>query len=198
MPITDPADPKGVPIVVGAIVLIKGDNRFTGKKGVVIDNKSDKRPEDGPIAIFFDREVPGYEFYQTMCEDWKGGMPTAENYRQCHRVITFPTEEVEVIAEFDIETIVKREFGDKYWTLNTLNFPLIPNTHSCQMEECLSGLHATERTIINVWGNLYVAYTCSPCHKEWHGRRCDDFKLKNPLPGKPVATEKSVAIAQAA
>jgi len=170
----------------GDIVTILGDNRFTGKQGVVIDTNSDKRPEDGPIAVFFDKEVPDYEFNRThFAGEWMGGVPTQENYRGCYRVICFPPEELRRDEEFILETLVERKFGSNYTAFHAWNFPLRPGTHACQLESCTSGQPATKITMINVWSSIEVMYTCEACHKEWDGARTDGVTLKKPLPGAP-------------
>lgn len=178
-----PVDINGTPIVERSIVTICGDNRFTDKQGLVIDNASDLRPEDGPIAVFFDQEVAAYEFHLSNGYDYKAEPPPSTNYHKCPRVICFEPEEVRVCPEFKIEALIQRHFRSDWHSIYSFKFPLIPSAHACQMAQCTSGDMATTKTIINVWGGLHVVYTCSACHNEWNGRRCDGFELKKPLPG---------------
>ena len=172
-------------IAEGDIVTILGDNRFTGRQGLVIDIESDLRPQDGPIAVFFDEEVPDHEFYDPPWQrrQWSDTVPNKSNYRECCRVKCFPANELKKDMEFLIDSVVRRKFGSNFNIINSWKFPLRPGTHACQFEACTSGQLATKLTLANIWGTIQTVYSCEACHKEWHGVRVDEVKLKNPLPG---------------
>jgi len=173
-------------LAVGDIVTIIGDNNFTDTQGIVVDTCSDKMLDDGPIAIYFDNEVPDYKFNRHDFDDnkWTSGIPTKDSYKRCYRVICFKPEELRKEVGFSIETIVNRIFGKTgYNAISVLNFPLKPGTHPCQVESCETGLQATELTLVNIWGTIMTIYTCTDCHRKWHGARTDGVALKEPLPG---------------
>jgi hypothetical protein len=171
-------------ITEGDVVTILGDNRFTDSQGVIIDMNSDLRPEDGPVAIYFDEEVPDHEFYPPgRRARWTSGVPAKNNYRDCCRVRCFIPDELRKDDGFPLETIVRRKFGENYHHISSWKFPLRPGTHACQFESCKTGLLATELTLVNIWGTIQTVYACKGCHDEWHGMRTDGIKLKDPLPG---------------
>ncbi len=166
----------------GDIVTILGDNRFTGRQGIVIDMASDKQPEDGPVAVYFDAEVPDHEFYQPgERSGWSGGVPNKENHRACCRVICFRPDELRRDAEFPIETLVQRKFGSNWARISSWKFPLRPGTHDCQFESCKTGQPATMLTLVNVWGTVCTVYSCESCHEKWHGVRTDGFSCQDDI-----------------
>lgn len=182
-------DTAPLTLAEGSIVTIAGDNRFTGKQGLVIDMNSDLLPTDGPIAVYFDTEVPEYEFNtHSRGTPWSQGIPTKENYRSCYRVICFLPDELLVDTEFALESIVIRKFGKDPHALLSPDFPLKPGTHACHVKSCESGGLATKLTLVNVWGTIMALYTCEKCHEKWHGARTDGVELKKPLPGAPAKT----------
>ncbi|HTK33169.1 MAG TPA: hypothetical protein VL335_01330 [Candidatus Paceibacterota bacterium] len=171
----------------GSIVTITGDNRFIGRQGLVIDMNSDLLPTEGPIAVYFDTEIGEHEFnIFGRGEKWTGGIPTKENYKKCYRVICFLPDELRREESFPLETIVQREFGSNWNLIYSFDFPLRPGTHVCQFDQCKSGLLATQLTLVNVWGTITTVYSCTECHKGWHGMKADGVKYKNPLPGAPL------------
>src|SRR5690348_16242023 len=95
------------PILVGSVVQIF-ETAFSGCEGLVMDIASDMNPEDGPIAVFFDREVSEYKFHRLYDERWKGVPPTTENYRECTRVACFVPNDLVVLREFSDKTLAKR------------------------------------------------------------------------------------------
>ena len=80
---------------VNSTVAIISDNDLVGYRGVVMDTASDMEPEDGPIAVFFDAEVPDSFFLNLKCE--QVALPTPDNYQENHRVVCFEPEEVKVV-----------------------------------------------------------------------------------------------------
>lgn len=171
-------------ILVNDIVTILGDNRFTGQQGLVVDTESDLRPEDGPIAVFFDLEVPDHEFNLFHREKtWKKGPPSKKDYKECYRVRCFQLEELRAEPDFSFDSLLKRNFGNDYHTAYSLKFRLKPGTHACQFASCKTGLLATKITLVNVWGAIHMIYGCEPCHAEWHRTWVEELKYKEPLPG---------------
>jgi hypothetical protein len=177
----------GATVVPGAIVaIIDPECRFYRQAGIVLDFNSDLNAEDGPIAIFFDQEVPDYEFNHQLIRDWDETIPTPKNYRTCPRVMTFTCDEIVVIGAFPVKTLINRKFGTNYNAYYSLPFPLVPHTHECQIKNCVDGARATHMTFANVWGSIMQVYTCEKCHKEWDTKRVDDVEIKKPLPGAPL------------
>ena len=171
----------------GDVVTVLGEYRFTGLQGLIIDTQSNKQPEDGPIAVFFDQEIPDHKFgIMTQDERWTGPLPTKENQKRCIRVVCFQPHELRKDNDFLLEVIVKRRFGREPHHLYELDFPLKPGTHACQIESCESNQMATKQTLINVWGTILVIDTCEKCHEKWDGARTDGVTLKRPLPGAPA------------
>ena len=171
-------------IVIGSIVtVITDDTRVCGDQGIVVDINSDYCPEDGPIAVFFDKEVYYHKFWDmTEAKKWKG-VPTLENYRSCPRIFCFRREDLKVEERFSPYVLAARLFGrNRFHSSNSWNFPLIPGTHACQMKGCESGV-ATELTLVNIWGTVCEVYTCKSCHNKVHGMCGETLDLKNPLPG---------------
>lgn len=161
-------------------------SRFDDCYAVVIDMNSDRRPQDGPIAVYFDEEVPDYQFNVHGFDDmWKGGVPTKADYRDCYRIACFKPEELKPENSVPVDILIKRKFGDNYLRAYALPFPLAPGTHECHVAECASGALATKMTFINVHGVISNFYACEECHRKYDGIRTDGIKLKNPLPGAP-------------
>jgi hypothetical protein len=184
-PIVEPA--TLIALAEGVVVTILGDFRFTDMQGLIIDMNSNQRPEDGPIAVYFDIEVPDHEFgIFGDKKKWTCGIPTKENYRACYRVRYFKANELRGEAGFPLEVIAQRRFDGKYLFVQELNFPLRPGTHECQLQSCKSGLLATELTLVNFVGTIMSVYTCAVCHKEWDKMRTESLELKKPLPGAPA------------
>ncbi len=168
------------------VVTILGNYRFTGMQGLIIDMNSNKQPEDGPVAVFFDHEIRDHEFgIMTQDERWTGPRPTKENQHKCKRVVCFQPQELRKEEGFPLETMVIRKFGSSPHHLHEWSFPLKPGTHACQLKACESNLLATKLTLINVWGTIQAIYTCEKCHEGWDGVRTDGVTFKDPLPGAP-------------
>lgn len=179
--------------IIGKIVVVK-ETRFHKRQGIIMDTESDLGPEDRPIAVFFDTEVPGYLFTATMfeAEKWKG-VPTPENYRDCPRIMCFGPGDLEFVEEFSYETVATRLYGNNMWHhLSWSKWPLVSETHECWIKDCQSGKLASIKTFVNYWGTVMVLYTCAECNGRYHGICTESVELKDPLPGAP-ATEKQLA-----
>jgi len=184
---TLPRDPQGAQIMIGSVVTVVGEG-FTlqNRAGLVLDLESKENPENGPIAVFFDREVENYRFDIgfSVTEKWDGKRPTLENYRDCPRVCYFRAEELRVELEFGTKTMADRMFGNMGWhQVYSLPFRLERGTHACQLEACRSGKLATERSFVNLCGAVCEVYTCTDCHPRANGMRTESLDLKHPLPG---------------
>jgi hypothetical protein len=152
-----------------------------------MDTASNLHIPYGPIAVFFDRECKSHHFNDYCDSKWDEKPPTPANYKNHPRIKVFRPEELRVEKEFAMATLAKRTFGgENYNVLYTLNFPLIPNTHPCQLKNCRTGKLATHVTFMNAWGTVETCYTCRECHDEWNAARVDTVNLKNPLPGAPA------------
>lgn len=156
-------DRNGVEITVKSIVRIH-ETSFDGCDGLVMDIASDLEPEDGPVAVFFDREVSSYKFNPIWVGLEKFSTPTPENYKNNSRVICFDPQDLEVREEWSIENLCDRFFPDYYHSISTLTFPLQKDKWPCAIEGCMSDKKATEKTLLNFWGTVYEIYTCIECH----------------------------------
>ncbi|HEY0908060.1 MAG TPA: hypothetical protein VGE35_01795 [Candidatus Paceibacterota bacterium] len=182
---SSPAEITPPAIANESIVVVCGTS-FDGCEGLVIDVASNLVPEDGPIAVYFDKEVDAYKFVGSReAEEWKGGIPTLENYRNCPRVICFEPTDLKPIGRFSPLVRANRLFGkDRVRDCSSPNFPLVPGTHECHLKDCPDGASAkaTHSALINVWGGVYEVYVCKTCFDRANGMCCDSFELKKPLP----------------
>lgn len=173
-------DVNKAPINIGSIVTIVGDdNSFTHFQGIVVDTNSDHEVEDGPIAVFFDKEVASYKFGLFLSEQdhWKGGVPTLESYRSCPRVVCFLPEELRVESRFDDKTVATRLFGDDMWhSLFSPKEEMVPNVTECSFNGCSQ--KATCHTYVNFWGSVYVIPSCAKCYSKRNGCCTEDLGLK--------------------
>lgn len=172
-------------IMTESIVTVIGENTFTGIQGLVMATDSDGEPEDGLVAVFFDRHVDSFHFNQAVRYLWDGEKPTPEKYHTCPRVVHFLPEELRVESEYSIETRAKQLFRNMFHSTAQLNFPLVPNTHLCQLKDCINGALASKKSLLNCWGTVHEVYTCGECHERCHGAYMDIFEVKEPLPGAP-------------
>ena len=154
-------------LVVGSVVRItEADFYLFDCEGVVVDTKSDLYSKDGPIAVFFDKEVETLDVHGPRAvRTWRGPTPTPENYRTCPRVLCFQSNELMVIPQFSLPTIAKRRFRDMWHHTRSNKAPLVPNMFKCHLADCESGLMATERSVFNFWGTVIDFYTCTECHQ---------------------------------
>lgn len=178
----EPQEQPGVLPLPGKIVRVRSIGQLITRSGIVIvDNATH---EDGPFAVFFNREVPWNLFALFPEGEWLGVTPTTENYQKCPRVVYFTRQDLVVMDSFSNEDLVCREFGDHWDLLFGPEFPFVANAHDCHIKMCTSGLLATCFTVMRVAGNAQLAYCCSSCHKAFHGK---DFGIgpgfKSPLPG---------------
>ena len=157
---------KKMQIVEGAIVKIIGTS-FDRECGVVVHTASPDEPEDGPFAVYFDREVPGYMFGSTeQAERWDKGVPNKETYRECPRIVHFEIADLQVLPEWTPLTITKRLF-EGMW--NSLSDYRRPEASGCQIKDC--GIReAPNTTYRNYWGTVEILNTCNPHHAEFHGK----------------------------
>lgn len=164
-------------LAIGSVVSILGTS-FDRRQGVVVDLESDLDPEDGPVAVFFDQEVPPYLFTnQRDLEKWKGEIPTHENYRNCPRVVCFLPEDLRAESRFSNETLAHRLFGRLWHSWAAPKDPMTETTE-CMFDGCSSC--ATEHTLLNFWGTVYVVYACGEHHKERNGMFTENLGLKSP------------------
>lgn len=162
-------------LVVGSVVRITEADFYVYEcEGVVVDTNSDLSPEDGPIAVFFDREVETLDFNgPRSARRWNGPTPNKENYRTCPRVLCFKPDELMVIPQFSLETLANRRFPDRWHHARSIRAPLVPNMFKCHLADCKSGLMATERSLFNFWGTVIDYYTCIECHQKIDGMAGD-------------------------
>jgi len=177
-----PLDRNNVLLRPMQIVLIRGETSFDGHQGLVMDAASDLEPEDGPIAVFLDREVDNHHFNGPMrfrFGMWKGPVPTPESYKKSERVICFEPRQLIVESEWSLETLAVRLYGKDMWhSLMQMKYRLIPSIWDCSFADCKSGLMATERTLVNFVGSIYEIYSCAECHKSRHGMCTESMQLR--------------------
>ena len=168
---------------VGSIVRITDEDFWIyDSEGIVVDTNSDAYPEDGPIAVFFDKEVETLDIHgPEEAESWSGPIPTQENYRECPRVLWFQPNELMVISQFSLKTLADRRFPGMWHHTRAFSAPLVPNVFKCHLADCKSGLMATERSLFNFWGTVIDFYTCTECHEAIDGMGGDFVpKLREP------------------
>ena len=176
---TEVLDSKKTPINIGSIVTVLVYSSFFTCQGIVVDTNSDHEKEDGPIAVFFDKEVPSHKFGFVLAgqDDWKSGVPTFESYRSCPRVVCFLPVELRVESQFNDKTVAKRLFGNNSWhSLRSPKEDMIPNVTECFFSGCSK--KATCRTYVNFWGSIYVIPSCTECHSKRNGLCTEDLQLK--------------------
>lgn len=154
-------------IMEGSIVKIKG-TLFDCQCGVVISINSTEEPEDGPYAVFFDREVADYLFSNyPQAVSWNKGVPTKENYRECPRVVHFEQADLILLTKWPHETIAKRFFRAIHHSITIPTIEMSENTR-CMIKDCTRTANNT--TYRNYWGTVEVIYTCDEHHAEFHGK----------------------------
>jgi hypothetical protein len=181
-------DVAGSPLLLESIVTVVGEETsFTNYQGLVLDVRSGHEPEDGSIAVFFNKEVEPEKFSNWIdVREWRGKDPTPKDYKNCPRVVCFLPNELRVEQRWSSKTLMGRTFGSglhaRWHSFSHPKRPLVPNVHLCHLQDCPSGLHATQSAFINVWGTVIEVYVCEPCHKRTHGMCADAVELKHPLP----------------
>jgi hypothetical protein len=168
----------GQEIKVGSIVcVVTPEYALDGTEGVVVDVSSDLSPEDGPIAVFFDKEVEDDLFWTSRDLDWRGGLPTADNYRDCPRVRCFNQGELGIITKFSLSTMANRLFGKGTWDhTRELSFPLQPGVGVCHFKRCRN--LPTHEAIVNNLRTIRNVYCCAACYEEAHGKLAEVLELK--------------------
>ena len=156
-------------------------------EGIVISTNSDLSPEDGPVAVYLGPGNPN--LFDEIANNWKGEIPTEENYRTCPRVKCFQSHHLKHIMEHNIKYQAWELYGPGWQNYSVPPAPFFSGTHECQLKICTSGKLATKKTLIksDEYAMVVQYFTCEDCHQKFHGTKVPEImELKFPIPGIPI------------